>query len=501
MSAKSRTAPINPNWALSIGLLAVVLGVLLCLYYFQWTPRRQFGLTLTAGSAAGQRHLLAELLAAQVAAESGGRVEVTLEPTAGSAEALQRVAAGELDLALLQGGLRPSRSPRVRQVTALHVEPLHLLVRAELHAAADQGLDALRGRQVNLSVAGSGTAALAADVLQFAGLRADHDFTATRLSYAELVQADAAALPDAIFMVSSLPSPVAQHLVSAHDYRLLPLPFAEAYALGGLTRDDLLGADGAAGTRRVDRIHVYDAVIPAYAYDVHPPVPGADIHTLGTRLLLVAHERVPRAAVTALLTAVYATDFAQLTNPALTAGVLSLPPEFPYHEGTRDYQRRNQPLIAGDVLESFEQTLNIMAVFFTAAFSLWIWTRQKLRLRRDANFAHYVTRVGEIERHALDLESAAQLRIGPLLRLRQDLSRLKCEALDRFARGELQRSELMSGFLAQVNDARNYLTRLILHERDNLEDTATQQGRSVQDVWNEAAGAPESTSEPPPKQG
>ena len=38
----------------------------------------------------------------------------------------------------------------------------------------------------------------------------------------------------------------------------------------------------------------------------------------------------------------------------------------------------------------------------------------------------------------------------------------------------------MSGFISHVNDARNYLNRLILHERDNLEDQAVKERRTTE---------------------
>ena len=46
----------------------------------------------------------------------------------------------------------------------------------------------------------------------------------------------------------------------------------------------------------------------------------------------------------------------------------------------------------------------------------------------------------------------------------------------------------MSGFLAHASDARDFLMRLILHQRDNLEDHARAQRRPAEALWNEAVG-------------
>jgi hypothetical protein len=60
------------------------------------------------------------------------------------------------------------------------------------------------------------------------------------------------------------------------------------------------------------------------------------------------------------------------------------------------------------------------------------------------------------------------------------------EALARFADGKLEGGQLLAGFVSHINDARNYLNRLILHERDNLEDRAVTERRTAESVWNEA---------------
>ena len=52
----------------------------------------------------------------------------------------------------------------------------------------------------------------------------------------------------------------------------------------------------------------------------------------------------------------------------------------------------------------------------------------------------------------------------------------------------LEGEELISGFVTHVNDARNYLTRLILHERENLEEKAVAQHRPPEAVWSEEIG-------------
>ncbi len=46
----------------------------------------------------------------------------------------------------------------------------------------------------------------------------------------------------------------------------------------------------------------------------------------------------------------------------------------------------------------------------------------------------------------------------------------------------------MSGFLTHVGDARDFLVRLILHVRENVEQEARVQGRPAGVIWAEASG-------------
>jgi len=491
MTASKSIRRLIRDWSAAIlGLAAIAAAA----GYFGARERgvKGYRLTLTAGSPVGVRHQIAARLAAVA---RGSRLGIDLVPTAGSDEAIDRVEAGAVDLALIQGGMRQRGRSHVRQVATLYVEPMHLLVRGPLRDSVTHSLAGLKGKRLNLGELGSGTHALALDVLAFAGLRPDSagkpgDYVATTLSYADLEGADRPeALPDAIFMVSTLPSKVARHLVDRHGYRLVPLPFAEALALDGL----LWGA-GSSGPDRVDRLHVEEAAIPAYTYGINPGEPAERVRTLGTRLLMVAHERVDPGAIGPLIDAVYGSRFAQVAKPPLAAGLLELPPEFPPHRGMVAYLERTKPLIAGDMIDLLEKELSIAGVALGGAFCLLQWGKRWYRRRRDRGIEAYLLRAMDIEGRALRLESAAAPGLGDLLRLQADLSALKGETLRRFADGELDGEELLTGFLLYVNDARDYLNRLILHERDNLEDQAQVQGRPASEAWIDAlrnsGGAP-----------
>ncbi len=486
MSAKrffSRRA-LRDSLLAVLGLAALATAVALLFHTPQAT---RTSLTLTAGSRSGLRHQIALALANE-AQPYGLNFEVIA--TAGSENALEQVNARKIDVALVQGGLEVSNRPHVRQVAALHVEPLHLLVKPEVaEEVKKSGLVALRGKTINLSSRGSGTHTLSRELLKFVGLSSGEeggprDYTASHIGYGELLKQAADELPDALFTVSSLPSPVASALVERHGYRLVALPYGDAFSLSAVGQ---LG-ENAAPSGGVDKRRVYDTVIPAYTYSVSRAEPPQPVPTLGTRLLVVAHEDVPAAAVEQMLDAVFRTAFVQVARPALELSLLDLAPEFPAHPGNERFRERNKPLIASEMVDYLEKSLAIVATVLSGAFFLLQWSKSRTRRRRERRFETYLTKVVGIEQQALALEQLSKMNLRLLLDLQRELGRLKIEAVARFAEGQLEGEHLMTGFLTMVNDARNHITRLLLHERDNVEQQAEQERRSAEEVWNERIG-------------
>ena len=468
-------------------LTALVVAVSVSLSRSQ--PRR-YRLSISGGSREGLRHQIAERLAVEAVRHG---LSFQLVPSSGSREVLDLVEEHTLDLAFVQGGLDPASHPRVRQVAALHVEPLHLLVKPALYQSVSENLFALKGKNINLGPVGSGTRDLVRDVLRFAGLEPGRDpgsgdYSVLSLSYGELLTiSDTANLPDAIFTVSALPSPVVRALALHWHYRLVPLPFGEAFALDALNRGSSDAPDAQPGSAsNVAKVSIYPALIPPFTYGLEPPTPPREVSSFGPRLLLVANEHVPSRAVRQTLETVFAPPFAQISKPPLDASLLEVSPEYPVHPGAEQYRELNKPLVAGDVIDLLEKGTSLAGAVLGALFFLWQWMRRHFRRRRDLGFESYMLKVAAIEEQTLALEMEARLEVKELLALQRELGWLKNDALARFADGKLEGGQMMSGFVSQVNDARHYLNRLILHERDNLEDRAIAERRTAESVWTEA---------------
>jgi hypothetical protein len=244
------------------------------------------------------RALLAERITAE-ARRHGLEVALSSRPY-GSLEGIELVdEPNPIDLALVPGGVARRHHANVRQVAALSPEPLQVLARAEL---ASGGVGRLKGRRICIGPPTTSVHFLARDVLAFAGLHAPAagypgDYLPEEVSPHQLQQQlnqlrgltgterdrALAELPDAIFLLSTLPSILARDLVGVAGYRLVALPFADAYCLDRIRLTET-------GEVRIDRALFAATEIPAYTYSVEPAVPDQPCRTIAIPLLLIAQE-------------------------------------------------------------------------------------------------------------------------------------------------------------------------------------------------------------------
>lgn len=449
-------------------------------------------ITLTAGPFGTTRTLIARTLVHAIEAR-GGQAQLVAASEARSE--LAEVEAGTVDFALVSEAYPVGGLSHVREVTPLYMEALHLLVKSELTAQASPSVPALRGRRVDVGSAGSTTAGLATAVLAFAGMTpataaGDDGYVPDGLALtaleARIAAGDRAALPDAILHLATLPSEIAIHLVSRFDYRLVPLPFAEAFRLNAV----LLGDGQTAGASGVERQHVADVVIPAFTYRREPPVPPEPLHTIGTRLTLVAHERVSPETVELVLEAVFSGQVARLAQPPLEPTLLALPPQLPRHEGTLEYLRRDKPLITQDTVDTLGNSFSVLGAVGGALLFLWQWWRQRRQAERDERFGAYLLRMAEVERRMTGLELAATLDLEPLVDLQREVLTLKGDVLEAFAAGELGSRAALADLLIPLNATRDHIGDLLLHVRSNLEEQAQAEGRSATALWTDAIEPP-----------
>jgi TRAP-type uncharacterized transport system substrate-binding protein len=485
-------------WKLSLAVGGLLLvGVTLYILRGTLFPKH-YSLSITPGSPRTRRTRVATTLADQL---QGSRVKLRVSATVGSEEALGKVNSHELDLALVQGGLSARGLGDVRQVAAFYAEPLHLLVKEDLHAAVTKDLAALKGKRINLSQHGSGTYLLSRAVLDFAGLMApedggEGDYLPTTLGKNDLVilgeQLSAAPpeqrpellkrLPDAIFLVESLPSDVAQVLVRAADYRLVPLPFAEAFSLSELN-------DASAATTRLEPGLIKPTQIPPYLYQVTPAVPPRHCSTLGTSLLLVAHKAVPEDAVYPLLKTIYESHFALVGHPQPLGDTT---PEYPLHQGAVAYRDRDRPLLSRELLDVLAKLITVWVFVCATSYAV-----RRFFLRDPTKrFVHYLwefTQLDLVARGILDDPGAPREPLERVAYLEDKLSLLKAQMIQEFSDTKLYQEGTMGTVMSLISDTRASLNA----QRLNLEGGRESNGRHAAPDPQEQQGKPGGQAPPP----
>jgi hypothetical protein len=259
-----------------------------------------------------------------------------------------------------------------------------------------------------------------------------------------------ARLPDAVMFLAPLPSPFARRLVTDFGYKMVQLPFAEAY---GLDRLNLPSSEGV----RIDRAMLTPGVIPAYTYSSNPAEPAKECSTICAPLILVAQDDADLEVVSFLLETIYDSPLTSAIRPtALNEQVNA----FPLHPGTERYLHRNDPLLTPEVASKLFTLAGGFVYFLSGVIAFYGY----LRLRNLRRFESYYREIGQIEMIARGLEDdpAAPTDVPSLrLHLEGRLTALKCKVLKDFAEGGLKGEGLMAGIIALINDTRESLAGMV----------------------------------------
>jgi TRAP transporter TAXI family solute receptor len=159
--------------------------------------------------------------------------EARAEATGASGENIQRVATGDMDIALTLAdtaadaytgkGTFDGKPQKVVALARVYKSYVHLVVRASAHITK---FSDLRGKRVSTGSAGSGVDVVAGRILFAGGLNPDTDIVRQRLSLPETTKGMQAGTTDAFFFTGGLPTPGIADLLgtgSPGAYQFLPL--------------------------------------------------------------------------------------------------------------------------------------------------------------------------------------------------------------------------------------------------------------------------------------
>lgn len=213
----------------NLWIVPVVAALVWALFHFV-APPPPMSASMATGAQGGAYRQFAERLKEELAKEG---FELTLVPTSGSRDNLQRLlaSAGEVQIALAQSGLErqlePAERARLRSLGAIYQEPLWLFYRKAV--TLDRIAD-LRPLRLALGDDGSGTRAASDAILQANGLTpAQYPPRWQSLGGSAAVQALLAGELDAAFFVGPAESPLVQQLAANPEIALAHFRRAAAY--------------------------------------------------------------------------------------------------------------------------------------------------------------------------------------------------------------------------------------------------------------------------------
>jgi TRAP-type uncharacterized transport system substrate-binding protein len=445
----------------SIGVLLIGFAMFNYLRVYCCEPVH---LTLCGGNVCPLRSEMARSICSEV--HSAG---IMLEAARGSnSESIcEAVNKHELDLGLVLGGFPAGMNPNVRQVAVFGVEPLHLLVRPELLRDQPPSLEVLRGRIVSLGEQGTNGAHLAESLLRFAGMKPANGDSAGDYKAAYIRDRDlfvalktvasaspdsrdkfAAILPDAVFLVESLPAPLVDKLVNVAGYKLVPLPYATALHLD--SRRNHSSTVGELDSSRLEAV-----TIPAYTYGLSPPTPAADCRTFGLRLMLVAHKDVPATAIVRLLRAL---DGHITKRYHIDLSVADQYREFAIHPGAEAFAKGRKPLILGEVLEPVGNVLSVGGAAGAGVLAIWGFLRGLKAVHPDV----HLRQIDRIERllRGDEQDATAPALPGDFIDfLEGRLVAIKQAAIEDYASRRLDGDEAFMSILTLIADARHLLAQ------------------------------------------
>ncbi len=204
-------------------------------------------------------------------------IDVEVRYTAGSVENLELLRNGEVDVAFVQGGVADlERDAALASLGSLYFEPLWIFQRSDGAAAL---LSDLSGRRVNAGAEGSGTRAIALQLLRANGLTD----VPSALSSTEAANALRAGELDAAFFVASADSPIVRTLLVDPSLVLLSVERGDGYV----------------------RIFHYltRLTLPRGVIDFAADIPSADVSLIAPAANLVVGENIHPAVVDLLLLA------------------------------------------------------------------------------------------------------------------------------------------------------------------------------------------------------
>lgn len=368
-------------------ILAVIAGVLTIFAAgaaYELYPK-SYELRISGGGILTNRHFLATVL--QREARKKGIVLI-VTPVRKAAATRDKLVGGELDLAFVQGG-QETLPDGIEHVATVLPELVHLLVKRDI-----EGMAYLKGKRVNMGAKLSDARAIFTTVTRFAGYHEGVDFVDLDYTAEKLLELPDDKLPDAVFLLSSVPSYLAERLVQDHHYHVVEIPFPESLALrhGWASNGKILAYTYGQKTTAPEKA----------------PNPEKDIVTVAVNMHLIANATVDPKAISELLEVLYSPSVHNVVP--VDGNLIAIPSGYPLSPGLTRYLARDEPLLTHELGEKLKSLCELAGTLLSMGLVVRRWSKgikeEDVNKERE-RFVDYLEKLAGFETQLIELEAKA----------------------------------------------------------------------------------------------
>lgn len=375
-------------------VVAGILGILVVAgLYIYFDQTRVHTVRIGTSGAGNISYTFSEALAKVVARENP-QIRLEFVETKGSAENMQLLQEGKVDLAVVQNDT--PAAPEARLVASLYPQLFHLIVpvNSPIENVAD-----LKGKRVGTPAAGGSSYAAFLILMEHYDLKPE-DFAAfENLSSAQLVDGLRNGQLDAVFGADAMGEERPTKLVGSGFARLVPVD------------------QGAA--MRLTRPYIESLTIPKGAYKANPPLPAEDLSTVGIQVSLVAHKDL-KAGITEEITRLLFDYRLELAAAAPQLTALRSPQEsesvtIAVHDGATAFYERDKPGFLAENPDYIALIITLITMGISGLVTVRSMLSKSQKKRADQYNEEIVTlmeqvqgsvdpeRLGRVERRLFDM--------------------------------------------------------------------------------------------------
>lgn len=358
--------------------------------------------------------------------------KVTLVPTEGSVNNRKLLAAGDVEIAMMQGDqlLSGDSDLDLAIVAPLYPEPILVIAPRNTDIQSVRDLD---GKRVYLGLAGSGSHAAALHLFEHFHVRVvEPDHVAAEASFLEPLATGAV---EAAVVVTGQQNPDVIRLLDSGKFDLVSIPEAQGYA---------------------DRsVQWQPYTIPPGYFSGSPTTPSASVETLAAAGLVVVPADTSPKLVQGLLEVFYEqglrTEFANLLPRSEALAWCPVEPH-PVARGYFDPVDRLGTIAA--TMESIAATKELLFALGAGIFLLWKRMQLQQRRHREMELQAEKDRLDAMLKQTLDIELAQMQtsNVADLRRMLDEVTTIKLRALRELTEEELYADQAFSIFLLQCSN-------------------------------------------------